>query len=106
MACSQTNVRGVARFVFREPETWQLVEARQREAPASKGVTKADDMHGTFEVAGTYTGCPSCGARNFVRCGGCAQLSCFAQDGGRFTCPWCNNSGQISGRITSLSRLD
>jgi hypothetical protein len=106
MACTASKARGVARFAFREPNTWQLVEARLREAPVRVGVAKPDDIEGAFEVAGTYTGCPSCGARSFVRCGACAQLSCFGQDGGYFTCTWCSNAGPIAGQIRSLSRLD
>lgn len=106
MACNATRARGVARFIFREPDAWQLVEARLRDAPARAGIAKPDDMQGAFEVAATYTGCPSCGGRSFVRCGACAQSSCFGQDGGYFTCPWCSNAGPIAGQITSLRRLD
>jgi len=106
MSCSRTGARGVARFEFQEPATWQLAEVRIREMPASATASRPDDLRGAFVVSATYAGCPECGAGTFVRCGACGQLSCYKPDDGLFSCAWCKNTGPVAGEITSVSRID
>jgi len=106
MGCSRTKVKAVARFAFREPATWQLTEVRVAAVPANRAANRPQDLNGTFEVPPTYSGCPQCGARSFVRCGACGELSCYSPDSAIFLCSWCPNSGPVSGTITSLSRID
>lgn len=64
--------------------------ARQRQQGAA--------IEGGISCAGSFPGCPHCGAQGFVRCGGCEAITCSANPapGAEFRCAWCGNEGLIA----------
>ena len=60
-------------------------------------------LEGSFTIGTAYPGCPYCQATGFFRCGSCAQLNCWNEQGTWTTCGLCGNAGQIAGSIDSLA---
>ena len=48
--------------------------------------------------------CAGCGAKNFVKCSSCGQMSCWSGKG-LFKCAFCCNEGEVSGTIKSVGVL-
>lgn len=99
MRCARTRADAVA--VFRRQEDTWLLSATQA---AGRGVTTPPgrtDLSGGFGTHPEYAGCTSCKAPSFVRCG-CGELGCWDGESRMFHCPWCGQSGALSGYITDL----
>lgn len=56
---------------------------------------------GTFSAAPSYPGCPHCQSSNFFKCG-CGKVACWNGYASEVTCPWCEQSGELSGNIEDL----
>lgn len=75
--------------------------------PVQAGVAKREgydhnEISGTIEIASKYPGCPYCEARSFIRCN-CDKVSCWNTHSAQITCPWCDQTGQVSDeQITRL----
>jgi len=52
-------------------------------------------LSGSVEFDNDYPGCPYCKEANFVQCGKCKKLTCYAGDR-TFTCAWCGNQGEVT----------
>ncbi|MBD5525388.1 MAG: hypothetical protein HDR04_13405 [Lachnospiraceae bacterium] len=48
--------------------------------------------------------CAGCGAKNFVKCSSCNQMSCWFGDR-LFECAFCGHKGEVSGIIKSVGML-
>ncbi len=107
--CSSTSHPQVARFV-RQGEDWVLAGVSLQRPGSSFGESGGDrpyrgpreEQSGRFLMTDAYPGCPSCGADAFVRCGRCAETSCWDHTWPMFHCPRCGNSGPVEGEITSM----
>ena len=53
---------------------------------------------GSFEIDDAYPGCPSCGDKDWFKCG-CGRVACWAVGTRTVQCPWCGWSGTVSGKI-------
>lgn len=58
-------------------------------------------IEGSFLISPEYPGCPYCGNNNYVYCC-CGKVSCHNSNDEIFTCPWCGNSGPLSGPVTEM----
>lgn len=69
----------------------------------AKGVA----LRGSLGLSSEFSGCPSCSATTFVRCGSCGSLGCSVGTG-IWNCPWCGVSGEIGapGPITDVRAAD
>lgn len=82
---------------------WCMVYATNLDSGLSSGAVKNINDELQFDD-GLYVGndyaCPHCGNKSIVRCGNCGRITC--DDGGKyFTCEYCNESGEITGKMTS-----
>ena len=69
----------------------------------SENVTiKKEYCPNCFNAIGSMRPCPYCGNEDIVRCGACGKLKCHDSSSKWFRCS-CGNSGEISGRIRSMS---
>ncbi|MGN9841285.1 hypothetical protein ACTMTI_24465 [Nonomuraea sp. H19] len=104
LVCSSQRLPAVIRFQWNGSSYAAIGTSRQR-----PGCVVPSDGGGAIEAAFScsagYTGCPYCGADNFVRCGRCHGLNCHDNSWTAFHCPRCENSGTTSGTIDSLSGL-
>ena len=57
---------------------------------------------GTFSARSSYPGCPHCEASNFFQCC-CGKVGCWNGYASEVICPWCEETGQLSGNIEVLS---
>lgn len=48
--------------------------------------------------------CKGCGAKEFVKCGECQQLTCWSGIG-LFSCAYCGHKGDVSGYMKSIGTL-
>jgi hypothetical protein len=71
-------------------------EAARREGYDSNLIT------GTFEMAVTYPGCPSCEVGGIAQCS-CNQVSCWDLKQTTHKCPGCGVKSKISGSIQNLN---
>jgi hypothetical protein len=104
MVCSSKGQPAVIRFRWNGDAYGALGASKQR--PGSVIPANGNGpVRAAFNVTPDYTGCPHCGADNFVRCGRCQELSCYDTSWEIFHCPRCGNSGQVTGTIDSVSGL-
>lgn len=104
LICSRDRLPAVMRFLWNGSSYEAVGASRQRPGSvipaAGRGQVQAE-----FTDSVDYTGCPYCGADNFVRCGRCHELSCHDDTWQMFHCPRCGNSGPVMGTIDGLSGL-
>ena len=100
--CSQYNQKFYLRYDYAADDVWVQtygVKEKERSAHAS-GQSRSIDMSQTR--TGPQYRCPYCGNEDIVRCGACGKLKCHDSSSKWFRCN-CGNSGEISGRIRSMS---
>lgn len=102
--CSSTGHPQVGKLTW-DGANWLLVGVSRQRPGTSLPGEAGREHHGSFATASGYTGCPSCGASEFVRCGRCAQLACWDRSWEIFRCPHCGNSGPVTGVIDAISTL-
>ena len=66
--------------------------------PIKEGSAKRENydstvLKGNLYLGDEYPGCPDCGAKAFLVCGGCGKLNCNQGNG---KCHWCGMDGDIS----------
>jgi predicted RNA-binding Zn-ribbon protein involved in translation (DUF1610 family) len=104
LGCGSTGHPQVGRFVW-DGTTWRLVAASRQRPGSILPSGSPQEQHGSFDIAASYPGCPSCGAMGFVRCGRCTRLACWDSAREIFECPACGNRGPVTGTIESISTL-
>jgi predicted RNA-binding Zn-ribbon protein involved in translation (DUF1610 family) len=104
LACGKTRHPQVGKFVW-DGGTWRLVGVSRQRPGSVLPAAGQKEQRGSFDIASTYGGCPSCGAMGFVRCGRCTQLACWDPAREIFDCPHCGNRGPVAGTIESISTL-
>lgn len=72
-----------------------------KEGIAKKEGYDKSPISGSFALQATYPGCPHCQATGFFKCS-CGRVACWNQESRTVTCPWCGQSGELSGELTSL----
>lgn len=72
-----------------------------KEAAAKREGYEKTRMDGQFVLDDGFPGCSHCSARGFWLCS-CGKLACWNGETRGVTCPWCGQSGELSGQITSL----
>ena len=75
--------------------TWAFKLSERAAAREGYGALR---ISGRFDVDIEYNGCPYCGARGWLNCGSCGNLTCNAGET-RVTCSWCNLSGESSSAV-------
>lgn len=99
--CAKTKSSMLGRFVEQDG-TWNLAELyRNGGQPGSQDRSTLGGITGRFGVADGYTGCPGCGNMSYVRCGACAELTCWP-GGSLFECAACGIHGTVSGGIDQV----
>lgn len=73
-----------------------------KEAAARREGYDKTRIDGEFVTDPGFPGCPHCKANAFFLCG-CGKLACWDGETRTVTCPWCNQRGELSGTITSLT---
>lgn len=101
--CCRKHLEFVIRLEF-EKGCWYMVYATKKGIVSSEFMKKKSDNKLKLDD-GLYVGeeyaCPYCGNKSIVQCGSCGNITC--NDGGKFfKCDYCDNSGEVSGRITSV----
>jgi predicted RNA-binding Zn-ribbon protein involved in translation (DUF1610 family) len=104
MLCSATGHPGIGRLVH-TGTGWNLVGVSRQRPGTGLPPGDAPVATGAFYADPAYQGCPSCGARGFVRCGKCDHLGCWHEESEVFRCAHCGSSGPITGTIESLDSL-
>jgi hypothetical protein len=79
---------------------------RMKAATAQREGYDQSRISGSFDIDDAYPGCPYCQDSGFVLCNGslfshCSKVSCGS--GSTHTCPWCNQTAKIGGKIQSLN---
>ena len=101
--CCKTHVEFNIRLES-EKGNWYMVYATKiDESLSDNHLSKVKDElkfdNGIF--IGSDYACPYCGNKSIVRCGTCGRITC--NDGGKFfKCEYCEDSGEIKGKITSV----
>jgi len=72
-----------------------------KDAVAKKEGYASTRIEGQFVFDDSFPGCPHCGTGYFFVCG-CGKLSCMKAGEREVTCPWCGQSGELSGQATSM----
>jgi hypothetical protein len=104
LPCATTGQPQVGRFEL-HGESWLLMGvSRQRPGSMFRSEATAGQT-GSFGIASSYLGCPSCGARQFAQCGYCTELACFEQPQQTLHCPTCGHRNTIEGFIDRVSSL-
>jgi hypothetical protein len=106
LACGTTKRVSVARFERVQSGAWQLVSASRPAAPGARAPDTIGAVEGDFELSPSYAGCAQCGADSYVKCGQCGQLSCWNTRVASYTCGFCGNAGPVSGKLSSVRRVD
>lgn len=100
--CSKKHLEFDIRLEF-DKGCWYMVYATPKGKVSTEFMEKNDNMlklNGGLYAGKDYA-CPYCGNKSIVRCGNCGYITC--NDGSKFfKCDYCDNSGEISGRITSV----
>lgn len=100
--CSLSNQGFGIRFERRAANEWSATWSFGiKEYVAKKEGYEKAEITGTFVFDDAFPGCPHCSARSFFRCE-CGKLACWNGESPNFTCPWCGQSGELSGEVTSL----
>lgn len=100
--CSSSGHPQVGRFTW-DGTTWVLVGVSRQRPGASAPKETGGKYQGSFAIADAYSGCPSCGASQFVQCGRCARLACWDPSWATYLCPHCGDSGQVDRTIDAIS---
>ncbi len=101
--CGQSREPFGVRFEEKSRGQWvgdwafALEEGAARREGYDRGV-----VTGTFSFAEDYPGCPTCHARSCVKCS-CGKVSCWDGVQRTVTCPWCGQTGMLSGTIDRLN---
>lgn len=100
--CCKVHAEFVIRLEYNK-SGWCMVYASKSDggftSDSSKDVNDELQFDDGLYVGNDYA-CPYCGKRSIVRCGSCGRITC--NDGGKyFRCEYCDNSGEISGKMTS-----
>lgn len=100
--CSHSKQGFGIRFERKSASEWgaSWAFAIQDAAAKKEGYEKAR-MDGRFVFDDAFPGCPHCDAKVFFLCG-CGKIACWNGTSQRVTCPWCKQSGEISGEVTAL----
>jgi hypothetical protein len=101
--CCKEHLEFIIRLEFNKGY-WYMVYATKKENVLSEFMEKKLDNRLKLDN-GIYVGkdyaCPYCGNKSIVRCGRCGHITC--KDNGKFfKCDYCDNSGEVSGQITSV----
>ena len=100
--CSRTRLGYCIRFERISEMVWSATWTfAVKESIAKKEGYQSTPLVGRFEIAPVFPGCPHCKDGQFFRCG-CGSLGCWDGNLNPVTCPTCNNTGHLSGEITSL----
>lgn len=100
--CSQYNQKFYLRYDYAADDVMgaNIWSKRKRTFSSCIGQSRSIDMSQTR--TGPQYRCPYCGNEDIVRCGACGKLKCHDSSSKWFRCS-CGNSGEISGRIRSMS---
>lgn len=101
VGCSGTRRVLTGRFV-RDDQSWNLVEIRASGDTPLPSQRHMEKLSGHFGIAVGYRGCPDCGRKQYVRCGKCGELTCWA-GAGPFHCISCDHRGQVAGGIREVN---
>ena len=102
--CSVSKQPYGMRFEETSPSHWVVTWAFPLSvASANREGYGGGLLEGQIEVAGEFPGCPHCGNTDFALCGACQHVGCLRLASTVSTCPWCDISNPISGRITRLN---
>lgn len=82
---------------------WSLTGAFPvKETSAKREGYDRTRLVGTFFALPSYPGCPHCESRNFFKCE-CGKVACWDGYASEVTCPWCKETGELSGTIDVVS---
>ena len=102
MCCNQ-HLEFYIRLEFNK-DCWYMVYATKKENVPSEFIGEKYENELKLDQ-GLYVGedyaCPYCGNRSIVKCGICGRITCN-DDSKFFQCGYCDNSGEVSGKITSV----
>lgn len=79
--------------------TWSFA---MKEGVAKKEGYDKSRVSGAFALAPGYPGCPHCQGHGFFLCGGCGKVGCWNRESRSVICPWCSQTGELSGEIGNL----
>ncbi|MBR1592032.1 MAG: hypothetical protein IJ666_03360 [Ruminococcus sp.] len=88
--CSKNkNLFGIT-IEKRNDDNWDMMYSYpiDEERAKSEGFDMTSIVADVYSTA-SYGGCPFCKQTNFVRCGGCGQISCHTTGNTTNTCGWC-----------------
>jgi len=100
--CRKTKGEFIIRLEH-EKNGWYMVYATKAEPlqNSSVAIEHAELKFNDGLFVGSEYSCPFCGDYSIVRCGNCGGITC--NDGGKsFNCAYCDNFGEVSGKITSV----
>ena len=89
-----------------ETSTWKIecaIPVREEWITTRQVQERQQEVRGGLVSSESYLGCPRCKAMSVVKCGGCGKFSCYDGQSPRFTCTWCDRTGEISGSIDTFS---
>jgi len=103
MRCAKTSRWAAIRFERAGDNAWAATWCFAiKEVSARREGYETTRMDGRFGVSSEYPGCPECGAKQFFLCS-CGKLACWTGESKQVTCPWCQQSGELSGEISSIA---
>ena len=102
--CSCSHLHKQFGIRFEESETGQWIG--DWAFPLTEDTAKREgydrgEITGEFEFGSDYPGRPHCEATSLFKCS-CGGVACWDGESQTVTCPWCGNSGELNGIITSL----
>jgi hypothetical protein len=101
--CAKTAKWAAIRFERAGDSVWTATWCFAiKESSAKREGYETTKMDGRFGMSPEFPGCPECGAKQFFLCS-CGKLACWNGEERRVTCPWCRQSGELAGEITSIS---
>jgi hypothetical protein len=106
--CEQTGNPIVLRVSQHEPRHWLFTDCTRLELSGRDETPGAEQrlvqLSGSFSLAGTYGGCPYCGAKSVARCIACERSSCHPEQQPVHRCPWCGSVSEMS--QTTIDNLE
>ncbi|MBP7935815.1 MAG: hypothetical protein KA354_14300 [Phycisphaerae bacterium] len=85
---------------------WVAIEAFPlAEAVTNRGGYGQAAITGSIVLDSPFQGCPYCGNPNIFRCG-CGKVFCWDGKSRIVTCPWCGQTGELSGILDTLTACE
>lgn len=94
--CKNSHKTYGIRVEKRRDNAWYFTWAfKMDEKVASNEGYEKTKVSGLVYADEEYPGCPDCGGKGWISCGGCRKLTCYDGESTYFTCPWCKTSGKL-----------